>query len=154
VQTPGLLQRFPAGSCTVTGIDQMGYQQTLAPAVLDGAVYSVISDHIFAFEAGALNGENLVDQTDDLIGLWTELGPFDADSTITTAPVLADGVLYFGTDEGLVFAVDASTGAELWRFDADVAVSADVSIVGGPAVVPSAVYVVTSEGDVIAIAGR
>lgn len=39
---------------------------------------------------------------------------FDADDRIDSSPAVVDGVLYVGSDDGTVQAVDADTGLELW----------------------------------------
>ncbi|HIE21285.1 MAG TPA: hypothetical protein EYP73_01645, partial [Acidimicrobiia bacterium] len=62
-------------------------------------------------------------------------------------PVYADGVLYIGTRSGIVYAVDATDGTELWRFDVG------ATIVGAPAVLTNAVLV-TTDNTVTAIAGQ
>ncbi|HUG74875.1 MAG TPA: PQQ-binding-like beta-propeller repeat protein, partial [Acidimicrobiia bacterium] len=80
--------------------------------------------------------------------VWQERGgSFAADSRITTAPLLADGVLYLGTQGGIVHAVDAANGEELWSFDADARVE-------GIAVIPNVIFVTTADGTLIAIAGE
>jgi len=45
--------------------------------------------------------------------------------------VAADGVVYAGTVDGLVVAVDGSTGEERWRFEAEGAVEATPAVSGG-----------------------
>ena len=42
-------------------------------------------------------------------------------------PVLADGMLYFATAFGRVFAVDALSGEERWRFELDLDLDRDYS---------------------------
>jgi outer membrane protein assembly factor BamB len=66
---------------------------------------------------------------------------------ISTAPIYADGILYVGTRSGIVYAVEASSGTEVWRFDVG------ATVVGTPAVLNNAV-IVTTENRVIAIAGE
>ncbi len=64
--------------------------------------------------------------------------PFAAGERIWTAPVVADGRVYFGTTDGRLFAVDAKTGAQVWEpFKADAAlvstpvVSGNTVLIGG-----------------------
>ncbi len=58
---------------------------------------------------------------------------------ILAAPVYADGVVYFGTSDGQVYAVDAETGAEKpgWPFRAREAIWASPLVAGGRVYVPS-----------------
>ena len=58
---------------------------------------------------------------------------------ILAAPVYADGVVYFGTSDGQVHAVDAETGAERpgWPFQAREAVWASPLVADGRVYVPS-----------------
>jgi len=47
----------------------------------------------------------------------TERWTFEADA-VSTSPAIADGVAYIGpTAEGVVYALDETTGEELWNFD-------------------------------------
>ncbi|MDP3985017.1 MAG: PQQ-binding-like beta-propeller repeat protein [Acidimicrobiia bacterium] len=76
--------------------------------------------------------------------------PFDATDIITTPPVMADGVIYFGDLGGRVHAISEESGEPLWGegFYAGAAVR------GETLVVPGAVFVTTSTGEIIAIAGE
>jgi outer membrane protein assembly factor BamB len=65
----------------------------------------------------------------------TERWRVETDGRTAPIPVLADGVLYFGGDDGVVWAVDAETGQERWRFTAAAAIGAP------PAAGPETVYV-------------
>ncbi len=74
-------------------------------------------------------------------------GVFNAGDPISGAPVMAGGVIYLGTQGGMVFAVDPTDRSEIWRFDVG------EPIFGSPAVVKGgAVFVLTAEGTVVAIA--
>jgi len=44
------------------------------------------------------------------------LGPSTVPDKMHATPLLNDGLLYFGTDGGYLFALDANSGAEKWRF--------------------------------------
>jgi outer membrane protein assembly factor BamB len=46
-------------------------------------------------------------------------GPFEVDGSIVGGVLAHDGSVYFGTSEGKLFALDADTGEEAWRFDTD-----------------------------------
>ncbi|HLU31368.1 MAG TPA: PQQ-binding-like beta-propeller repeat protein [Acidimicrobiia bacterium] len=71
----------------------------------------------------------------------------DAGSPILGAPVVADGVVYFGTEEGLAIAVDGDTGEELWRWQTGNFVRAS------PVVIDGAVFVASGDGRVYALSG-
>ncbi|GEM_PF-3852762 len=73
--------------------------------------------------------------------------PYTAESVITTPPVVADGVVYLGTQQGWVRAVDGATGEELW------AVDLGAKVEQAPVVVDGAVFVVTADGNVWALGG-
>ncbi len=62
-----------------------------------------------------------------------------AQDLILAAPVYADGVVYFGTSDGQVYAVEAETGAEKpgWPFRAREAIWASPLVAGGRVYVPS-----------------
>ena len=44
---------------------------------------------------------------------------------------IADGILYFGDKDGVVFAFDATTGKELWSFKAESEISSEIVIAEG-----------------------
>lgn len=72
---------------------------------------------------------------------------FDTGSPITAAPAVAGGRVYVGDTGGRVHALDASSGRELWRYDAEEGVRFDDSpLVGG-----RFVYVSGSDGRVRAL---
>src|SRR3546814_8322929 len=64
---------------------------------------------------------------------------------VRQAPAIADGRVYAAAVEGGVQAFDLQTGATLWTFDSDLALS------GGPGVGDGLVVVGSLEGDVIAL---
>ncbi len=54
--------------------------------------------------------------------------PFDF---FLSSPVVVDGVVYFGSGDGHVYAVDAANGALRWKFSADGVVHASPAVVDG-----------------------
>jgi outer membrane protein assembly factor BamB len=48
-----------------------------------------------------------------------------------SSPLFSDGTVYFGTTRGVVYALDASTGAERWSYDTGKAVKASPTLEGG-----------------------
>lgn len=43
---------------------------------------------------------------------------FPVDEMVPTTPLVVEGIVYFGTWEGILYALDATTGREVWRFNA------------------------------------
>ena len=68
-------------------------------------------------------------------------------------PALADGILYFGTQAGLLHAVDSHTGEELWRFetgDVDWPIR-DRFVNGQPTITGGVVYFSSEDWNVYAL---
>ena len=55
-------------------------------------------------------------------------------------PAVADGVVYFGADDGNLFALNAATGSPLWVYGTGSAIE------GSPAVADGRVYVGSDNG--------
>jgi outer membrane protein assembly factor BamB len=64
---------------------------------------------------------------------------------IRSTPVVAGGVLYVGSSDGVLYALDAATGHERWRFDAGSSISSS------PAVANGLVYVGTRDARCLAL---
>ena len=62
-----------------------------------------------------------------------------------SSPAIADGVVYFGTGEGMLYALDAQTGDERWVFE-----TAD-TIHSSPAIADGTVYVGNMESRLYAV---
>ncbi len=56
---------------------------------------------------------------------------FQTEGAIWSSPVLADGVVYFGSDDGHFYAVDAQTGIQKWRFETGDDVRSSAAVAGG-----------------------
>lgn len=139
---------FEAGSC---GALPAGYaaqypatpSEGLAPAVDAGNLYLLEGRRLLAY---LLDGAAWADAAGKTPSPWAS--PFGADDIITTPPVVADGVVYVGSQGGTVQAVDGATGELLWSFNTG------SGIRGEPVVVPQAVFVATASGELWAIAGE
>ncbi len=70
---------------------------------------------------------------------------FQAEDAIWSSPVLADGVVYFGSDDDYFYAVDAQTGVQKWRFKT----GADVR--SSPAIADSVAYFGSYDGFLYAV---
>lgn len=88
------------------------------------------------------------DAAGDLASPWA--ASFVVEDPISTPPVVAAGVVYFGTEGGRVFGVDANTGEDLWKGGFQVG----SGVRGEVVVVARAAFVATAEGRLWAIAGQ
>ncbi len=70
-----------------------------------GGIIAVGSEDGGLYAYNALTGENLH---------WS---PFRTDGKVWSTPVLRNGVAYFGSQDGSVYAVSLETGALVWRYD-------------------------------------
>jgi outer membrane protein assembly factor BamB/tetratricopeptide (TPR) repeat protein len=139
---------FAAGTC---GAPASGYEAAyplerpvrLSPAVTPELMFYIEDRRLQAIQLDTALWE---DTGVRLPSPWDQ--PFSNDELITTHPVLADGVVYIGTQEGVVLAIDAETGLKLWEFSVGEAVR------GEPLVVPGAVFVANARGELWAIAGE
>ena len=48
-----------------------------------------------------------------------------------SSPAVAHGVVYVGSSDNNIYALNAGTGAKLWNFDTDVAVDSSPTVVNG-----------------------
>ena len=73
---------------------------------------------------------------------------FQTGSRVVSSPVWSDGALYFGSDDGYVYAVDAASGRQRWKHATGGPVAAS------PAVVGDTVYVGSYDGKFYALNAR
>lgn len=76
---------------------------------------------------------------------------FDVDSAITSTPVVDGdlGLVYFGTNDGTVYAVDADLGLEEWRVSVDAPVYSDLAV-SLPLFQEESVFLTPNDGRVLA----
>ncbi|TDC68245.1 PQQ-binding-like beta-propeller repeat protein, partial [Streptomyces hainanensis] len=60
---------------------------------------------------------------------------FRTGAMIESSPAVADGVVYVGSGDGGLYAVDAASGTEVWRFATDDVVTTSPAVAGGVAYV-------------------
>ncbi len=150
VQSESTVVYAEAGTCGgVPSQITMDPGASNAIAVSDGVVFSAEDNRLFPIDP-ALYTIDIIG-SDALLGPWN---PFIADSDITTPPVIANGLVYFGTQGGIVHAIDLETGDEVWSFDVGLVPRVDdiVSIQGSPVVLKNTVIVTTNGGHIVAIA--
>lgn len=63
---------------------------------------------------------------------------------MTSRPAVADGNVYFGSDDATFYAVDTESGAENWRFAA-------ADSVNSPTIADSTAYVGSADGHLYAL---
>jgi outer membrane protein assembly factor BamB len=56
---------------------------------------------------------------------------FETGGPVRSSPAVANGVVYFGSGDGRLYAVDAETGKERWRFETGGAVHGSAAVAGG-----------------------
>jgi quinohemoprotein ethanol dehydrogenase len=83
----------------------------------------------------------------------------DSDRGQEATPLVADGVIYTSTAWSIVYAFDAATGRQLWRYDPEVPRAALAStccdaVNRGPALLNGRVYIGALDGRLIAIDAR
>ncbi len=146
------------------------------PVVVDGVVYALTtSGQLYAFAvptcsapapdrnplyydvngagtAPAINGDTMVIPVASRLLILdlvadTILHDFNAGSAVRSAPTIAGGIVYFGTEAGTVFALDLETGEELWRWETGGAVRSSVTVLDG------VVFVTSTDTRLYAIGG-
>jgi outer membrane protein assembly factor BamB len=70
---------------------------------------------------------------------------FHADGPIRSTPAFANGVVFFGSDDGHFYAVDARSGALRWSF------AAGAPVASSPAIVDGVVYFTAFDGSLFAL---
>jgi eukaryotic-like serine/threonine-protein kinase len=70
---------------------------------------------------------------------------FKTGGKILSSPAAAGGLVYFGSDDGFLYALEASSGIVKWRFDAE------FPIRSSPAVQDGVVIFGTDQGTVYAL---
>jgi outer membrane protein assembly factor BamB len=74
-----------------------------------------------------------------------QIWAFATDDEVHTAPAVANGVVYFGSNDKNLYAVDAATGRKRWSFPTDNA------LYSSPAVANGVVYVGTHDNNLYAL---
>jgi len=79
---------------------------------------------------------------------------FHADGEVNSSPAFAKGMVYFGTDAGSVYAVDARTGRERWHASAYSRFGRREYFYATPAVAYGRVYIGNTDGTLYAFGAR
>lgn len=103
--------------------DRFGRLAASSPAVGDGNVYVVALERHDNPSQGRVGAYR---ETDGKL-LWSRNLPSRAESS----PLLRDGTLYFGSEDGTVYALHARSGRTRWTYRADGAVKGALAYEGG-----------------------
>ena len=135
----GDLVALDAETGKVVWRQELGYKAAASPAVGDGVVYMPLMSKD-GTEPGPTTGEVVaLDAETGRIGWRLSTG------AVESSPLLLDGVLYFGSFDKALHAVDAETKKELWTFRTGDAVK------GGPAYWRGTMYTGSYDGKVYAL---
>jgi outer membrane protein assembly factor BamB len=115
------------------------YTYTTSPTVVDGVVYVGTWNYGIIYALNASNGAQLWNSTALDWGMPQWIAPH---AGVTSPPTVVNGVVYFGSEDGLTYALDASNGHKLWSVN-----STDGFVYSSPTVEGGVVYVAVSEGN-------
>jgi outer membrane protein assembly factor BamB len=140
-----VMRVLPAGVCEQLVSETVQYLSEtvieVAPAVVGDLMYIPNGIFLNAVDRSAVE-EGVSDPLD--VHHWSP-GQVHAEGRIASAPVVTNDAVYFGTETGWVYAVDADTGELLWQWQAESYVRAS------PVVVEGAVYIASGDGKVYAV---
>jgi len=105
------------------------------------AMFRANPEHTGEYDSGGIEPTN------------TELWRFTTGGGVSTTPAIANGIVYFGSDDDNLYAIDAVTGKEKWRFDTGGAIyqQGGIQYSSSPAVVNGVVYVASLDRNLYAI---
>ncbi len=126
--TDGSLYAVDAASGAERWHAAVGSPVSSSPAVAHGLVIFGSRDGAFHAVRSSTGELEWKFDTGDLLP-W-EWG-FEGWDIYTSSPVLADSVVVFGAGDGSVYALQPTTGAELWRFDTDGRIRSTPAIADG-----------------------
>jgi eukaryotic-like serine/threonine-protein kinase len=70
---------------------------------------------------------------------------FKTEGAVVSSPAIADGVIYVGSGDGNLYAIDQETGTQKWKFDTG------EPVVSSPAIANGLVYFIGSDGALYAV---
>lgn len=104
------------------------------PTVADGTVY------FGTLKADSPEGNKLF-AIDAATGTEQWRFKFTPEGDVNSSPAIANGTVFFGSDNGTVYALDASDGTKAWEF------STGGAVMSSPAVVSGVVYIASDDGN-------
>ncbi|UCB42766.1 MAG: PQQ-like beta-propeller repeat protein [Dehalococcoidales bacterium] len=121
----------PPMSGYLWNVPRLGGRSHSSPALTSDTIYTAFDRYLYAIDI----------KTHEK--LW-EL-PFEAGGELRSSPALGDDVVYIGSEDGLLYAVDTTNGEELWHFATDGAINSS------PALADGIIYVTSNDGRLYAI---
>ena len=96
----------------------------------DGAMFRGDPQHTGVYDNGGINPDGIL--------VWE----FTTGSGIDSSPVVSNGVVYTGSNDNNIYALDAATGVKIWNY------TTEGPIFSSPAVVNGIVYIGSGEGNI------
>jgi len=127
VSTPEIQSTSPSSPPSNNG------NSNLTSVAAEGMMFRANPEHTGVFDSGGIVQTN------------TELWRFATGGSVYSSPAVANGVVYVGSQDHNLYAIDAVTGAEKWRF------VTGSGVFSSPAVVNRVVYVGSQDHNLYAI---
>jgi len=102
---------------------------------------AIENDRLFVTRGYNLTAINAMDGTI----IWSNVTDTDPTATIQSSPAVAGGMVYVGSNDGNLYALDAATGIKIWNF------TTGGAILSSPAVANGVVYVGSNDDNVYAL---
>jgi len=113
-------------------IPRLGIQNsTSSPLISDNTIYTALDKYLYALDI------------ETHAKLWEV--PFRAGDSLRSSPALGNDVIYIGSEDGRLYAVDATSGEELWHF------TTSGEITSSPTLANGIIYVTSHDGKLYAI---
>jgi outer membrane protein assembly factor BamB len=119
------------------------------PLADESYLYLTSMDHyLYALNLSYANTDLTADEDGNQTLVSTPVWSLDLESAIVSNPVMEDGILYVGTVDGILYAVDLEKQSVLWKFTVEDEVA---SIWGTPVITSDAVFFGDEGGNIYAI---
>ena len=138
----GLLKDADIAAIVASDLPEAGpAEQAAAMQFGFGLLTCLPEEMMSAFMGGDGPGGPSVPPPPDDASIWS----FQTGGRVVNAPAVADGVVYAGSDDNSVYALDAATGSMLWSFETGDIIRSTPTLAGG------AVYVGSDDNHVYAL---
>ncbi len=122
----------PPTSGYLWNVPRLGRQtSSSSPLVSETVIYTAFDNYLYAIDISTHEK------------LWDP--PFRAEDDIRSSPALGNDVLYIGSEDGLLYAINTADGKELWHF------TTGGPITSSPALVNGIIYLTSHDGKLYAI---